>query len=292
VILWIFIAGVALAAGFLLYKLVAGYRRETERRRAAQQKARLTKQAAASRISALPERMQLLGIKVEAMASRISADDARPLTESLTRIEQLTGITAQTYSDLRHSAGDPDRPRLSEAEYLAIEGAYQKVLAALHEADTIINGLEQQIDSLIQMASQVPARITEVSSTIEETRHHLAAPRKDGLSTTYPEEFLRKARALLDQADAFYQKKQFAQAMQHAAEAKEVVSQAVRAAEELPRQKQEAEAGITALEARIEQVKMVIIAGRETFNRISATYAESSWQSIYGNGTEATNRIN
>jgi hypothetical protein len=46
------------------------------------------------------------------------------------------------------------------------------------------------------------------------------------------------------------------------------------------------------LASRIEQVKEAINKGRLIFDRVSREYAETTWESIRGNGTEAENRVN
>lgn len=266
--------------------------RTKERRRAAQQKARLAKQAAASLVNELVQKVQMLEIKINATAAKVSEDDIRPLQEGLGKARQLVDNGAQSYSELSHSAGDPNNPKLSEAQYSSLEEAYKKVLVVLREGNSVVSDVEKWIDSLQEVMAQLPSAIAEVKTAMTEAVEKQGAARKGGLKTDYPAELLGKARQSLEQAVASSQKKQFAQAMQYANEAQEMASQAAKEAEELPLKKQEAEAGIAALPSRIERVKEAIVQGRGIFERIRGTYAPSSWQSIVGNGTEAENRIN
>jgi predicted DNA-binding protein (UPF0278 family) len=60
---------------------------------------------------------------------------------------------------------------------------------------------------------------------------------------------------------------------------------------ELPQKKQETQAAIPALAARIETVKNRIDTGREVFDRLYMEYAETTWEPVRGNGSEAENRI-
>lgn len=288
---WLLLAAVVMAAGFFLYTLVVTSRREREKRRAAQQKARLAKQGAASRINDLLEKVQLLEIKINAMATMVSTEDTQPLAEDLGGVRQLVGSAAQQYGDLAHSAGDPERPDLSVAEYAATEEAYQKVLVTLREADGATNGIEQRLRFLEQAPSEIPVRLSEAGEAIKGSQHEMAAMRLQGFKTAHLEQSLGKARAALETAIQRHEKMQLGEALKCAEEAKGMASQALASARELPRQKQEAEGAIGALASRIGQTRATIAATRPVFEEISATYNESSWEPIRGNGTEATNRL-
>ncbi len=49
---------------------------------------------------------------------------------------------------------------------------------------------------------------------------------------------------------------------------------------------------VRAVEARIAVVQDRVVAAKQVFDDMSRTYASGSWESVRGNGTEATNRIN
>ena len=103
----IFIA--ALLVGLLLFR---NYRKSRERRLAARQKALLAKQGAASQVNNLVDTVQMLEIKVNATAAKVASEDAAPLFDGLHKAKKLVDQGAQTYSELGHSAGDPENPRL------------------------------------------------------------------------------------------------------------------------------------------------------------------------------------
>jgi len=169
---------------------------------------------------------------------------------------------------------------------------FQKVLATLREASDTVNDLERQTVDLQQTVDQLPGKVAEVTAAIEEAVKKQEAAQAQGFKTDYPAEFLAQARTALEKAAVCSQKKQFRQATESAGEAKNLAAQAARAAEELPHKKREAESALAALDSRIERVKETIINGRHVFDRISSSYAPSSWESVVGNGTEAENRVN
>ncbi|MBI4285819.1 MAG: TPM domain-containing protein [Chloroflexi bacterium] len=289
---WIVLLAVVVIFGSLAgLLLLRSYRKATERRLAARQKARLAKQGAASRVNSVVEALPMLEIKVNAMADKVSKEDTAPLFEGLGKAKKLGDQGAQIYGELGHSAGDPESPRLGEAQLKVIEQEYQKVLSILREASETIGQVETQIVTLQQAVDGFSARTAEVDAAVDVALQKIEVAQKAGFKTTYPAAILAKARKSLEEALALSQKKQFLPAVQRAGEASNLASQAAQAADELPRKKQEAEGAISALTARIPQVEEAISKGRQVFERISSTYAEPSWDSIRGNGTEAENRV-
>ena len=69
-------------------------------------------------------------------------------------------------------------------------------------------------------------------------------------------------------------------------------NQAEVAVTDLPQKKQQAQTAIALLSSQIERTKETVIQGSSVFDRLSQEYAESSWESVRGNGTEAENRVN
>ena len=265
--------------------------RARERRLAARQKARLAKQGAAARVNELVEKEQMLEIKVNAMAARVSPEDAAPLLEGLESIKRQVGLGAQTYSDLSHSAGDPENPKLGETPLGVIAQEYEKVLNILRGAGDEIDRVEKRITELQQAIDGFNDKAAGVDTAIEEAKKKLEEVRISGFKVTGPAGTLEQARRYLEEARQLYQNRQFIQSINKLDESADLASRAARSAEEIPLKKREADTAILALEPRIEQVKQRIIQGKSIFDRISSTYAESSWESVRGNGTEAENRI-
>ncbi len=80
--------------------------------------------------------------------------------------------------------------------------------------------------------------------------------------------------------------------MKYASLAGDQIKTGSAAGEELPQKKQEAEAAIPALASRIERVKANDQQQQARFRKVIPEYAETTWESVRGNGTEAENRVN
>jgi uncharacterized membrane protein YgcG len=260
--------------------------------RVARQKAMLAKQGAASGINELNDALQMLEAKVDVTAGKVAAEEATALREGLKTAKNLIDQSSETYSELSHSAGDPENPKLGEAELGAIETEYQKVLSKLRQAREAIKGVEDQVAVVQQAVDGFPGKVAEVHTAIENALRKQDELQKAGFKTTYPSELLAKGRNSLEQAEALGAGKRFIEGMKNASLAGDQIQQAIQATEELPQKKQEAEAAIPALAARIEQVKDTVNKGRDIFEKFLQGYAETTWQSVRGNGTEAENRVN
>jgi uncharacterized membrane protein YgcG len=267
-------------------------RNNRAKRLAARQKAMLSKQAAASGINELIESIQLLEIKVNVMADKVTPDDAVPLRNGLEKVKGLLNLSSQTYSELSHSAGDPENPRLEVSQLAVIDGEYQKIVGNLRQAKESKQGVEEQISGIQQAIDIFPNRVSEVNSAIEYALKKQEEIKEIGFKTTYPDSLIAKGRNTLAQAQDMVSRKRLNEGMKSVDLAADQIKQAVQAAEELPREKQATETAIPALSSRIEQIKAAVGKGREVFERIEQVYAVSSWESIQGNGTEAENRIN
>ena len=272
--------------------LFMNYHKTRAKRLAARQKAMLPKQAAASGINELIEAIQMLEIKVNVMADRVAPDEATSLRNGLEKARSLIDQSSQTYSELSHSAGDPENPRLEESQLVAIEAEYHKVVESLRQARESIKAVEEEITGIQQAVDSFPVKVAEVNKAIEDALTKQDELKGTGFKTTYPAELVAKGHSTLEQAQDLVSKKRIREGMKYVSLAGDQVMQAIQAAEELPRKKREAEAAIPALSSRIEQVKETVDKGRDTFERLFQEYADSNWESIRGNGTEAENRVN
>lgn len=272
--------------------LFMSYRKKRVKRLAARQKAMLAKQAAASGINELIETTQMLEIKVNVMAEKVVSDEAALLKDGLEAAKRLINQSSQTYSELSHSAGDPENPRLGEAELGAIEPQYQKILGNLRQAREAIQGAEERITAVQQIIDGFPIKVAEVNAAIEDALRKLDELKVAGFKSTYAAELIAKGRNTLEQAEEAVAKKRLADGTKFVTLAADQIKQAVQVAEEVPRKKQQAEGAISALSSRIEQIKETVSNFRDIFERLFQEYPDTAWESISGNGTEAENRIN
>ncbi|MCX5970657.1 MAG: hypothetical protein NTV14_04030, partial [Coprothermobacterota bacterium] len=172
-----------------------------------------------------------------------------------------------------------------------IETEYQKILGNLRQARESIKGVEDQIAQVQQAIDGFPGKVAEVNTGIEDALLKQEELKRAGYKSTFPADLVAKGRSTLEQAKALVAEKRFIEGTKIVSLATEQIKQAVQASEELPLKKQQAEAAIPVLASRIEQVKEKVNNSRDVFERLSQGYAEPSWESVRGNGTEAENRV-
>jgi uncharacterized membrane protein YgcG len=280
------------AVGLLVLGIVSQYIVEQGKRRAAQQAARLQKQAAASRISAWEQLFNDVQLKVRIAVDQMSDSDTKSLQANLIKAQRIVEIATQNFSDLGESAGDPSRPNLTVEEYEKTERAYQAVVSDLQKAEQLLRETDSQIESLLRLVTDVPKVVAAASANLSDAQKRVHAIQQQGFKTDDAEKMLAKAQTAAAQAEQALKEKQYGNCQSLVRVAVQSAESAAKLAETLPAQQKELRGLASALANRIETVKAAIIAGKAFFDQISAMYAASSWESIQGNGTEATNRVN
>ncbi|MCR4428631.1 MAG: TPM domain-containing protein [Caldiserica bacterium] len=279
---------VLLVVGVILF---SAFRKKFSQRKAIRQKALLAKQGAASGINELNEALQLLEVKVERMGELLPPEEFQPFKENFAKIKLLISQSSETYSQLSHSAGDPENPKLGLEELEAVRGAYQQILDNLGKARESIQEIEDKILQVQKLMEGFPGKVSEIQAAIEEVSQKQARVETLVVKAVQPGNLISQAREALEQSQALFSRKQFMEALRQAELALEKTRLASQGLDELPKRKGEAEAGISSLSARVQKVQEVIEKGRLVFEEISRKYSESSWEAIRGNGTEAENRI-
>ena len=184
---------VALLGGLLWFR---NYRKSSEKRQAARQKALLAKQGAASKVNQLVDKIQMLEIKVNATAAKVSPEDAAPLLEGLDKAKNLIDQGAQKYSELGHSAGNPENPKLGESQLEVIAEEYQKVLDILNQAGEEVNREETTLNTFQQAIDGFNDKASGVNAAIEAAQRKMEAAQNSGFKTVYPDGILAQAMSI------------------------------------------------------------------------------------------------
>ncbi len=287
----LFLAVVVVAAALIALFLYTSRRKSQARRAGLRQKALLAKQAAAAGINALIETLQMLHIKVNVTGEKVAVEEAGELRTALTDARRLVDISSMRYSELSHSAGDPDNPKLGEAELAAIEPEYTTILENLRQARDSVKRVEGAIAAVLGLIDAFPGKVIEVESAITRVAGRQADLRREGFNTAYVADLLAQVTVTLTLAQDLAGNKRIKEATEYVSRAGTQVQQAAQATEELPLRKQEAETAVPQLASRISQVSAKVEQGQVLFEELSRSYAETSWVSIRGNGTEAENRV-
>lgn len=288
---WVAIILLAVVLFFIGVILFSAFRKKSAQRQAIRQKAILAKQGAASGINELNETVQLLEIKVERMSEILSPEEFEPLKESFTKTKLLISQSSEAYSQLSHSAGDPENPKLGLEELEVIQGAYQQILENLGKAKEGIRALEERISGFQKAVENFPGKIAQIQEDIERVSQKQAQVESTGMKAIQSAQLISKAREAFQQSKELFSGKQLGEAIKQAEIASENVKLAFQSLEDLPKRKAEAEASLSSLERRVEKIKELVEKGRTAFEEISLKYSVSSWEAIRGNGTEAENRI-
>lgn len=281
------IVAVAAAVVFILW-----HRRQSAKRSAWRQRAMLAKQTAAAGINEVLEANRMLEIKVDVTEKKVSPQEAAPMRDGLQKAATLVNRSSLAYSELGHSAGNPENPKLGAIELEHIEKEYLKIVSDLREAKEATKDVEDRIAAVQQAIDGYSLKVADVNASMEAVSVKERAMQAEGYRTTYVSKLLSDGREALARAQELVSQKRYTEGRKFAEQAGEHVQRASQALEELPRKKGEVDTAIPALESRIPQVKSAIVEGRNIFDNISNEYAESTWRSIRGNGTEAENRVN
>ncbi|MCR4429376.1 MAG: hypothetical protein NUV68_08620, partial [Caldiserica bacterium] len=268
---------VLLVVGVILF---SAFRKKSSQKQALRQKALLAKQGAASGINELNEALQLLEIKVERMGELLSPEEFQPLKESFAKTKLLISQSSEAYSQLSHSAGDPENPKLGSEELEVVQGAYQQILDNLGKARESIREIEDKILQVQKVMESFPGKVSQTQAAIEEVSLKQAQVEGSGMKAVQPGQLIAKAREALEQSQALFSRKQFMEALKQVELAGENARLASQALDELPKRKVEAEAALSSLRARVGRVQEVIEKGRIVFEEISRKYSESSWEAI------------
>lgn len=262
-----------------------------EKRRAAQQKARIAKQSVAKRINDLSQEIATLEAEIEGLSSKMAAEDVESLRAGLHEIVKLHAGAAGSFNDYEQSAGNPDQPNLSETEYANIEQAYLLSLQDLQQADQLKVSAVQTIKGLEKLANQIPKIIEQLGAGIPAAENKIHTVRQRGFKTEETDKLLAEASQAVAEAASALTGRQYRLANRFVLFGINKVAQALENAESLPRKKEEQATAANALAKRIEETKQVIDTTRVIFEQISEEYAAPTWQSVRGNGSEATKRV-
>lgn len=284
---WLIGLSAAAGLGFLLWQL----KLKSERRRAAQQKAIVRKQAASARVNELNTATSELESSLENLQKHVCENDLKPLKLSLSKTKSLVENATIKYSDANKSAGDPSRQGLSKAEYESAERSFDDVINSLEEARQSLKGSETSLHDLQQFITDTPKLLQEAETAVSNASANIENAQKNGFKTISLDSSLNEAGEFLKKAKESLEKKDFNTAARFGTNSKNLSLAVAKTASGLREKKQTLDENISHLNSQLEQIVKAVASGKSAFERISFKYSPSSWQSIRGNGTETEERI-
>lgn len=251
--------------------------RSRAQRRRAQQRAREVKLKVASRVLELQGGAPFVESEIDNLTQQVTPEYVRTLRDQLAEVLQRARQVASDGESLEIAGSDPEREGLTREEYEGFESSYQELLAVLDQTSQLQEGIHQRIRALQDMLGRLPGALSEAQESIERATAQTQEIGQ-GFDNRWSHSLIGQAQVRLEQAHQTGRDPERALAL--LGEIGPLLEEAVRVAGLLP-----------ALAARIEEVDGIIDAGAETFEAIAQEYAESSWESVRGNGTEAENRV-
>lgn len=292
---WGLILGIIFGSILLIFfsvLVVRSARRRAEekgKRRVAQQEAMRLRDAATTILQRLGDSSAMAVLKAKvAKYGEVGGTYADQLATALNDVETHYESATTAMQSAASASAKADDTDLTAGEYQEMAKRYQAILddaQAAQKSSDEIDQLAAEIDAKHQqMSSDVP----QVQSGIDEASAKVAGLKKDGIKTDPFERVLADGENQLKAAQA---NSADLSALQNLDQAKQALDSVEKDLQTLADQRKQLADGIPALNARISGVNKLIDGAKECFDRISGTYAESSWKPVAGNGTEALKRV-
>jgi uncharacterized membrane protein YgcG len=227
--------------------------------------------------------------RLEILRSQVDESEREPLRASLAEAQQRLDEATVAQSKLTEEATSLKTPSIED--HVRARDAFAKLSEELAPTSRTIEAARTGVDALVEAVAAVDATLASAGKARAEADAKLAAAVPAGFRTDSLEAALRGAAKRLEEARALAAQRRPGRAVAAAKEAEGVVARTLATAARLPEVKTEADAALPGLRARIDRVADAVTAARQVFDAMAASFAESCWSSVRGNGTEAQGRL-
>ncbi|MBI5153197.1 MAG: TPM domain-containing protein [Parcubacteria group bacterium] len=279
------------AGVYFLFIFISGFMKGRDDRRAAQQAAKLAKQAASDRIVRMQDAMELPKIQVNALSTKIPRGDFNELTNTLTTAETTISRATTSYSDADHSAGNPDVPNLSSAEYREMENTYKAVTRDLQNSQELLDGATRKVAEWEKKIEEIPNQLSAARASVQGGFTKVNTIKDQGFPVEDFVNDMNTAETILRDADKALEEKRFADVLTCIASATQKASDAVTKVQAIVVRKKSLDDQVTALRQRGQTVHEKVDAGVTLLASLRTQYAATSLESVKGNGIEASKRV-
>jgi len=285
---WVLGAVVFIGAVVLLALLLRSRRRDRERRQAAQAKAKDIKARCGAKIAEFDDAsVAVLEAEVYGAAEAASDEDAKPLREKFASMKANLNAATGQFAELLNAKNDPSFDDYAIETYVQIEKSFQDVLGKLRKAEADRDALKQGVIELSRLIAEVPAKIEAAKAAIAAADGRRKAVQEKGFKTPGSDTEIGAARKALDEALTAKNGKRFGAAAEAAGTSEKLAGDSAVSAEEMPKRFEARQASVAALRSRIDASRASIKAARPVFAAIQSEYAESCWDTINRNGSNA-----
>lgn len=264
---------------------------EYQKRQAAQQKARIAKQATAQRVNEVPGIYERVKQRVSDLANRVSAEDLNPLQQALAKANELIDRASIGFTDLGRSASDPDRPGLTVAEYQQLADTYSELLGSLKQAEGLLSRTEEMVVELEQAAEEVPEAINTASDDLKRAQEEMVTIKNQGYNCDEAGELLRQANHTLEVARKDLEEKRFTAAMARSRDVQALAEQVKDSARQESERHRILLAEAKKAEERLAGLADHIVLGETTLQKLQGTFAESCWDDVVRNPEQAKRKL-
>jgi uncharacterized membrane protein YgcG len=281
----------ALVALGLLWYGISRFLNARAKRRAAQLKAQTARTACANRINELNEPISLVEARLNKLAQSVVEEDVAGLRSTLSGLKNEANRASALYTDYQQSASNPDRKGLSVLEYEGMAANFNGVLASLDKVRTLREGLDRDVQDALRRVASARSDIDALQQEIYAASVAKVIVQKAGYKTAGVEALLKEATDSKERAETLLSANRALAVESCCKEGTDKAKEAARQANGLPARRAAILEGITDLEDKAMATNALIASGRTAFDAMAATYAESCWTTVTGNGTEAENRV-
>lgn len=289
---FLIIAAILIAVGVLIYFGIIWYNqwaKENEKRKRAQQRAKLRKQALTSGISEWRPNVEAVETDILGLTDTVDVTVTDRLSSMVREAQVVFEKMLRRYNGLDSSAGDPDTDGLTAGQYEAMETAYAEVLALLQEA-------QEELAEAVTEHAKVQESSDKAPEALQQAENAMKAALRTVEEMTaqefiIPTDILAPAERLLTLARKASENKRPDLTYQRATEAADLAKEVTRQVRALPARHEAVAAFAKDLPARIEKLKARVTEGRKLFDEMDDVYPEDALEPIAKNGSEAEKRV-
>lgn len=289
---WLLVIGAIGSGVFFVMAFLQKKARDGEARRKAQAGAKGSRMLCSNAVRELSEKIIIAKARVNTFAQEVSESDSKTLTDSMAVLVAECEGFATDYSRLAGlSVNDPGVDGLTASEYERISAVFSAFSEKIGPIDRRINEFDTKIDKARTVARETPQKITDAETAIASANGVIAKVVEAGFMVTSMTAQVAQANEHLAASRRALAKRSFVDALALALQSGATALDAELAAQALPDMRNNLDTGANGLDLKIRQTEQQVEETRTVFERIAREYAEVSWHSIAGNGSECQKNL-
>lgn len=281
----------AFLAAFLVFglKQLAEHKREKEKRKEIQQKAKIARGQCSALIREIHEALPVAGAEVNIASNLFDAETANSWRKNISEISSMLERSTASFASVR---GNPDDEGKSAGEYAAIFEYYAALEEELDRTNEDLISLRQELSEAQEVQKTIPVSDSEAVRALDELKVVIKNISAQGF--VVPESLLKQVQQVSDDTGAarnLVMMKNIYKAEGVYKKAIQLATEVAGKIESLPQLKQSLETRLSEEQGRVPQVLSKIEEGYTVFLELERTVAPSCIESIVGNGTQAQKHL-